>query len=63
MNDAVPPPSGLGFRQAPLPKAHDPYEWTGWPLFERYGLAGDGRPVRKMGWSKRRQVETLGSQP
>lgn len=36
-------------RQAPLPKANDPYEWTGWPLFHAYGLTGDGRPSSKMG--------------
>jgi hypothetical protein len=32
----------LELRQEPLPKACDPFEWTGWPLFEAYGLTGDG---------------------
>lgn len=37
-------------RQAPLPKANDPYEWTGWPLFEQYGVAGDCKSSKR--WTR-----------
>lgn len=47
-----PIPPDREIRQAPLPKAHDPYQWSGWPLFELYGLVGDGRPTK--GWTKKR---------
>lgn len=40
----------LEIRQAALPKANDPYEWTGWPLFELYGLTGDGSPSKR--WTR-----------
>ena len=47
-------------RQAPLPKANDPYEWTGWPLFERYRLAGSGGPVSRKGARNRTRWENGG---
>lgn len=50
IDENKPIPPGRELRQAPLPKANDPYEWTGWPLFELYGLTGDGSPSKR--WTR-----------
>lgn len=50
INENVPIPRERELRQAPLPKAHDPYEWAGWPLFEMYGLTGSGGPSKR--WTR-----------